>query len=166
MNFMICFVFSVIFLIKVSNQSSKLNVTDVTSAQKQFLLFLSTVHYDSKTTSATYKPNSCLAKLGLGASLGVGIMNAGTALSWFGFTSSGVAAGSWAALWQSSIGNVVTGSAFATLQSYGASAVTASLGSVGVGIVAPIAVAGGIYCYYCGQESDICPQFIKKQNLL
>jgi hypothetical protein len=138
----------------------------MTSAQKQFLRFLSTVHYDLRTSSATKKPNSCLAKLGLGAGLGVGIMNAGAALSWFGFTSSGVAAGSWAALWQSSIGSVAAGSTFATLQSYGATAAAASLGSVGVGVVAPIAVAGGIYCYYCGQESDICPKFIKKQNLL
>jgi hypothetical protein len=162
MNLLIYFTFSVIFLIKVSDQSSKLKVTDMTSAQKQFLLFLSTIHYDLRTTSATHKPNSCLAKLGLGTGLGVGIMNAGAVLSWFGFTSSGIAAGSWAALWQSSIGNVVAGSTFATLQAYGATAAAASLGSVGVGVVAPIAVAGGIYCYYCGQESDICPQFIKK----
>lgn len=37
-------------------------------------------------------------------------------LSAFGFTSTGVASGSFAALWQSTIGNVVGGSVFAVLQ--------------------------------------------------
>ena len=36
-----------------------------------------------------------------------------------GFTASGVAAGSLAAMWQSSIGNVAAGSTFALLQSIG-----------------------------------------------
>lgn len=47
-----------------------------------------------------------------------------------GFTSAGVGVGTFAALWQSTIGNVAGGSLFATLQSAGAT----GLGSVVGGI--------------------------------
>jgi len=94
-----------------------------------------------------------VSNIGIGAGLITRAVNAGTAIapttvSWVGFTSSGVAASSWAALWQSSIGNVCAGSTFAALQSYGATATTATLGSVGLGVVASIAGAKAIYYYW------------------
>jgi hypothetical protein len=49
-----------------------------------------------------------------------------------GFTTEGVAAGSAAAAWQASIGNVAAGSTFASLQSFGATAVMAP--AVGAGL--------------------------------
>ncbi len=94
-----------------------------------------------------------VSNIGISAGLVTGTVNLGTviaptAVGWVGFTSSGVAASSWAALWQSSIGNVCAGSMFAALQSYGATATAATLGSVGVGVVAPIAGAAAIYYYW------------------
>lgn len=57
------------------------------------------------------------------------------ALPFIGFGAGGVIAGSYAAAWQSLIGNVVAGSLFATLQSLGATALgTVIFGSVGAGV--------------------------------
>lgn len=52
------------------------------------------------------------------------------ALSLVGFTSVGVGSGTVAAVWQSSIGNVVTGSVFSSLQSAGATGVGSVIGGV------------------------------------
>lgn len=58
-----------------------------------------------------------------------------------GFTSSGIGAGTMAAGMQAGVGNVVAGSAFAGMQSLGATGVFFGLGAVGgVGLV-----AGGVY---------------------
>ena len=53
-------------------------------------------------------------------------------LSALGFTPSGVAAGSLAAAWQASIGNVAAGSTFAMLQSIGAAGLGQSCHPLGV----------------------------------
>ena len=45
-------------------------------------------------------------------------------LSFLGFTTGGIAAASFASAWQSSLGNVATGSLFASLQSLGATGST------------------------------------------
>lgn len=58
-------------------------------------------------------------------------------LGLFGFTATGVAAGSFAAAWQSSVGNVAAGSLFAWMQSTaavgGAWAVPLAIGATAVG---------------------------------
>lgn len=84
-----------------------------------------------------------------GAGTAVAGTAAGTAaLGAAGFTSSGIAAGSLAAGIQASIGNVVAGSAFATLQSVGATGGLALLGPVGLGLGAVGAsVAAGVFIY-------------------
>jgi hypothetical protein len=64
-----------------------------------------------------------------------------------GFTSSGIAAGSTAAVIQAGIGNVVAGSAFAGVQSLAATGVIYSVGLVsGVGLGA-CAIYGGYKLY-------------------
>lgn len=50
--------------------------------------------------------------------------------SMVGFTSAGIGAGTFAALWQSWIGNVAGGSLFATLQSAGATGLGSVVGGV------------------------------------
>ncbi|CAG7851739.1 SubName: Full=Uncharacterized protein {ECO:0000313/EMBL:CCA71663.1} [Serendipita indica DSM 11827] len=57
-----------------------------------------------------------------GALGGAASLLAGEALAFAGFTVTGVASGSMAALWQSAIGNVAANSLFATCQSLGATA--------------------------------------------
>ena len=73
---------------------------------------------------------------------------AGTAtaatVTWLGFTSSGVAAGSIAAGLQAGIGNVVAGSAFAAAQSLAATGAIATIGATG-GVA--LVVAGGYVAY-------------------
>lgn len=64
----------------------------------------------------------------------------GVALPAVGFGSAGVVAGSTAAAAQSAIGNVAAGSAFATLQSVGATGVTAGTAACG----ATLGAAGGV----------------------
>lgn len=64
--------------------------------------------------STMYKAAICV---GVGAGLGA------VALPAIGFSSGGVGAGTLAAAWQSSIGNVAAGSAFAAIQSAGATGV-------------------------------------------
>jgi hypothetical protein len=60
-----------------------------------------------------------------------------TALTYAGFTKTGIAAASTAAGIQSSIGNVVAGSTFAVLQSAGATGLIAGLGVTGgIGLAA------------------------------
>ena len=71
-----------------------------------------------------------------------------------GFTSSGIAAGSIAAGIQAGIGNVVAGSAFATLQSLGATSVIAGLGIAG-GAVSVVGILGyGLYKLFSGSNEN------------
>jgi hypothetical protein len=60
-----------------------------------------------------------------------------TALTYAGFTQAGIAAASAAAGIQSTIGNVVAGSAFAVLQSAGMTGAIAGVGVTGVGLASP-----------------------------
>jgi hypothetical protein len=65
-------------------------------------------------------------------------------LEWFGFAANGPVAGSLAAAWQASIGNVASGSFFAQIQAYamsGAAAASWLLAAVPVVVVAIPAVA-------------------------
>ena len=70
------------------------------------------------------------------AAIGIATSAAGAALSYVGFTTAGVAAGSVAAGLQAGIGNVVAGSAFAIAQSLGMSAVFATAIPVGAAVAA------------------------------
>ena len=81
------------------------------------------------------------AKVGAaaGAAGAAGAAAAGAA-SAAGFSSSGIVGGSLAAAWQGAIGNVAAGSAFATLQSAGATGLIATVGVAGAGV----AVVGGL----------------------
>lgn len=76
-------------------------------------------------------------KVVIGTSATGGVVATTSAIiSGLGFTGSGIAAGSTAAGIQAGIGNVVATSAFATLQSWGATGLIATTGVVGVGVVA------------------------------
>ena len=66
------------------------------------------------------------------SSTGAVVGGTSAVLTTAGFTSSGIAAGSVAAGVQAGIGNVAAGSAFAGLQSLGATGVIAVLGPVGL----------------------------------
>ena len=70
---------------------------------------------------------SCLATVGVG-----GFVAGAAVLPLLGFTSAGIAAGSWAATWMASCGGVVpAGSLIASLQSVGAGGISwSSIGSV------------------------------------
>ncbi|VDB90148.1 unnamed protein product [Peniophora sp. CBMAI 1063] len=61
-----------------------------------------------------------------------GVLAVKPVLALIGFTKAGVAAHTTAAVWQASIGNVVLGSAFATMQSLGAGAMLSWTGPVGL----------------------------------
>lgn len=61
-----------------------------------------------------------------------------------GFGTAGIVGGSFAAMWQSSIGNVVAGSAFATLQSLGATGVFATGAAAGTTASAGAFIAGKV----------------------
>jgi len=81
-----------------------------------------------------------------GAALKLGSMGlacASTVGGWMGFSATGVVQGSMAAVAQSSIGNVVAGSTFATLQS----AAAAGTGVLGVAASVPSAVTVGAGAY-------------------
>jgi hypothetical protein len=106
-----------------------------------------------------------LIDIGFGASagLGTGTVIAATGLTAAGFTSAGIAGGSLAAAWQSSIGNVAAGSAFATLQSLGATGTIAAVGSVALGVTVPIVIAGGAY-YYWRHKHSYCKEFTTNKN--
>jgi hypothetical protein len=69
----------------------------------------------------------------------------GGGLTVAGFTSTGIAAGSIAAGVQAGIGNVAAGSAFAVLQSMGA---TGLIAAVGTGAVVALPIIGGAYYLY------------------
>lgn len=66
-----------------------------------------------------------------------------------GFTGSGIAAGSAAAAWQSTMGVIAAGSTFSAFQSIGATGGFAILGPVGLvaGVVGGTLAAGGIAAY-------------------
>lgn len=88
--------------------------------------------------------------------MGLGVLGA-AALPLLGFGAGGVAAGSVAASWQSSIGLVAAGSLFATLQSLGATGLGILLfGASGaaLGVLATIATRLG----WCTCEADRMPQ--------
>ena len=61
-----------------------------------------------------------------------------------GFGTAGIVGGSFAAMWQSSIGSVVAGSAFATLQSLGATGVFATGAAAGTTASAGAFIAGKV----------------------
>lgn len=98
-----------------------------------------------------------LKKLILGGA-GTGCVAGAVALPLAGFGAGGVAAGSFAASWQSAIGSVAAGSLFATLQSLGATGVGVLLfGSVGtaLGLLGSIATRLG-WCT-CAADKNKCP---------
>ena len=64
-------------------------------------------------------------------------------LAMLGFTTAGVAASSLAAAWQSSIGNVAAGSAFAWFQAAGATGLLSQYGSAALVAAAAIAAGAG-----------------------
>ena len=70
------------------------------------------------------------------AMLGTAATATGTMMTAAGFTSSGVAAGSAAAAIQKAIGNVASSTLFSGLQSFGALGGFATMGIVGLGMVA------------------------------
>lgn len=73
---------------------------------------------------------------------GVGVAGVAYGLTWLGFGAGGIVALSFAAAWQSSIGNVAAGSAFAFLQGAGASG-TLMMATTAGGAVAGSAAAVG-----------------------
>jgi hypothetical protein len=83
--------------------------------------------------------------VGITGALGVSVIGASAGLTAAGFSTAGIAGGSLAAAWQSSIGAVAAGSTFATLQSLGAAGVIATVG-IGAGL-ALIPIAGGAIAY-------------------
>ena len=89
----------------------------------------------SLSTGSSSSGMKALKYTSVGAGIGAITVGAGTAgLSLAGFTSSGVLAGSLAAGIQAGIGNVATGSLFATMQALGAGAMIGALPVVvGVG---------------------------------
>ncbi|KAK6507694.1 hypothetical protein TWF481_006117 [Arthrobotrys musiformis] len=99
------------------------------------------------------------SSLALGAALSVGLPGAVAA---FGFSSGGVASGSLAALWQSSIGNVAAGSVFAAVQS---ATMTSNLAYVGFGVgsITPITWASGDYLKkgFTSVKDTVSPGFQK-----
>eukprot|EP01026_Neomeris_dumetosa_P024081 TRINITY_DN2016_c0_g1_i1.p3 TRINITY_DN2016_c0_g1~~TRINITY_DN2016_c0_g1_i1.p3 ORF type:complete len:250 (-),score=51.91 TRINITY_DN2016_c0_g1_i1:489-1238(-) len=84
--------------------------------------------------SLTLKKGTAVGAIGAAAS-GTAVIGASIGLGLYGFSKSGVLAGSMAAAWQAHIGNVVAGSSFATLQSVGAMGV--------MGYALPVAAIGG-----------------------
>ena len=85
------------------------------------------------------------------------IATGGVGLGLYGFTTSGVAALSQAAMWQSAIGNVVAGSSFSILQSLGTWAsmsVATGAGVVATGGVAAVAVGAGVQAAQGKYEND------------
>ena len=65
-------------------------------------------------------------------------------LSFFGFTTAGVAAGSFASAWQSAIGNVAAGSWFAWYQSIAASGIWSGVVLPAAGVLATSAIVANI----------------------
>mmetsp|Transcript_17801 Transcript_17801/g.26663 ORF Transcript_17801/g.26663 Transcript_17801/m.26663 type:complete len:102 (+) Transcript_17801:68-373(+) len=77
--------------------------------------------------------------LAVGGNTLLAVGGAQVALHLVGFGATGIAAGSMAAAWQSSVGNVAAGSAFALIQSFGMTG-----GFLNAGIIAPAAVGMGL----------------------
>jgi hypothetical protein len=96
---------------------------------------------------------------GITSVLGAGTCAATAGLTFAGFTTAGIAGGSAAAAWQSSIGSVAAGSTFATLQSLGATGTIAAVGSAAIGITLPIAAAGGAYYLYRSRQPGVCKEY-------
>ncbi len=101
------------------------------------------------------------AGIGTSAFLGAGTYFAAAGLGAAGFTSSGIAGGSAAAAWQSSIGSVTAGSTFATLQSLGATGTIATVGSAALGFTLPVLVLGGGYWCYRSLQPGLCEEYTK-----
>ena len=98
----------------------------------------------SKETSnddANTQPSGWNTALRTATYVGGGVAAVAGGLTIAGFAPAGIAAGSLAALWQSSIGNVVAGSLFATLQSAGATGAIATTAYAGAGVAGTAATA-------------------------
>lgn len=90
----------------------------------------------------------CLLAMAVGG--GAVTATTGLGLAALGFASEGVEAGSLAALWQSSMGDVEAGSLFARLQSLGAKGLAASTNFEVSGILATISAC------FCGVVDNLC----------
>ncbi|KZV64832.1 hypothetical protein PENSPDRAFT_738083 [Peniophora sp. CONT] len=90
---------------------------------------------------AKYRPFGEVWRV-IGALLGAVAICIKPVLVLAGFTAKGVAAGSFAALWQSIIGNVVRGSVFALLQSLGMGAMLSWIWPIGLVLAAISAFVG------------------------
>jgi hypothetical protein len=93
------------------------------------------------------------------AFLGAGTYLAAAGLGAPGFATSGIACGSAAAAWQSSIGSVTVGSTFASLHSFGASGTIAVVGSAALGFTLLVLVLGSGYCCYRSLQPSLCEEY-------
>lgn len=93
-------------------------------------------------------PSKCLLAMAVGG--GAVLISSGLVLAGLGFASEGVEAGSLAALWQSSLGDVESGSLFARLQSLGAKQLSTTENFLVDGELAIIATC------FCGVVNVLC----------
>ena len=102
-------------------------------------------HYRTGLTIIILRMPSTGDKVAIVAtSLGGTAATTGGVLTFMGFSTSGIVAGSTAAGIQAGVGNVLAGSTFAGLQSLGATGLIAGVG-LGGGVV--LAAGGGYLCY-------------------
>jgi len=93
-------------------------------------------------------PPKCLLAMAVGG--GAVASASGLGLAALGFASEGVEAGSLAALWQSALGDVESGSLFARLQSLGAKGLSTAEKFKVTGVVASVSAC------MCGVVDDLC----------
>jgi len=107
-----------------------------------------------------------LIDLGFGTTIGIGgtTVLGSAGLTFAGFTGSGIAGGSYAAAWMSSIGNVAAGSTFATLQSLGATGTIAAVGTGAALVTAPLLAVGGVYYYFRSKKPAICDEYTENSD--